>query len=140
MPVFGIGCTDLHLDEPPNRAFPSLDLPLPTLLVTAIAIGGLSRVVFDQCTAVVVLPPVSPIMSPLAQFLASGPPTLLRNPSRARSRSIMANNGPAIDLRRSSLSLVAVHPRRSAAAVDNNNDDDDPPSSPSSSIVAASSM
>ncbi len=60
MPVLGVGCTDLRLDEPPNRASPPLHSPFPTLLVAAFAADGSARIVFDRRATVVVVPPVPP--------------------------------------------------------------------------------
>ncbi len=60
MPVLGVGCTDLCLNEPPNRASPPLDSLFPMLLVAAFAADGLACIVFDQRAAVVVVPPIPP--------------------------------------------------------------------------------
>ncbi len=69
MPVLGVGCTDLCLDEPPNLASPPLDSPFPELLIAAFAADGSARIVFDRRAAVVVVPPVPPNpVAPPASF------------------------------------------------------------------------
>ncbi len=60
MPVLGVGCTDLRLDEPPNQASPPLNSLFPMLLVAAFAADGLARIVFDQRATVAAVPPVPP--------------------------------------------------------------------------------
>ncbi len=84
LPILGVGCTDLRLDEPPNRASPPLDSPFPTLLVVAFAADGSARIVFDRRAAVVVVPPVSPHpVAPRAIFgqQAVDPPPKCRVPA-----------------------------------------------------------